>query len=796
MKLLIYGGNEHNIRCEIGKWNLLERGPLLDTYGIPKDGWAIGFGILDNEGFLFLKSERIAETRVYPFTILFAPGDKIWEKFGWNAAHLAASVLGEENRFRLKLMNQPESFSLQNLEEMAQSLVNYPLTPELDLISELIAGTVFESELLTVNTILLNYEFPNLFQLAHEIESLPLFLRTGNGWLLGGSSENAKGLGVKLVFDDNLQRQDTARIETILKNARLLLANLEKVERNADLEKFLKTPVWRWEKDFRESAGNVLPRLNELVELSRRESISDAELLLIDKNDNGFLANDFRRTKLELAYRADKIFSPERTNFLLEKYSVGELSADKLPSQLFDSTAYINWLVHNKKFPSESEFFVNLTEFDYLEICREIIKQEQDLAKLPTLFQKSIAEFQRIGGENSISKLAEIVCDETGDKIIEVWSKHVKSEFFINYLAELFANKAREITKGVKNDRWAEIYLRFGNDAGGKWLDQNVSEQQITIFIEILLGNEKSETIKAWLQALRISPLRSRLSIELKKKIAKLNNDLARTWENFTSLLDITQGISPQIKKLHSPEEEIYLRQELAEILREKPQAEFGKLKTPLRTFFGELPDEFVAENDKRGQKLQDEKPQIAAKKNPPLIAFHAGKVGEAKPQIEEVCRMIRSELSDEDRRRPFLDEIFFKQKSTVSEVFPYLPIKIRAYILELLYDEKPQEFKKLATKLYKEGEFNEFSIALWETLLLSAVGKKIIADLNKGYLKDVVELQRELGAIVERAIEKDKWTFAKKSEEETPEDVSYIDPETEKGFFKEYFGWMTSKKK
>ncbi len=795
MKLLIYGGNEHNIRCEIGKWNLPEKGPLLDTYGIPKDGWTIGFGILDDEGFLFLKSERVAETRVYPFTILFAPGDEVWEKFGWNAAHLAASVLGEKNKFHSQLMDKPETFSLQNLEEMAQTLVKYSLSPELDFTSELIAGTVFESEILTVNPILLNYEFPNHLELAYQIEALPTFLRTGNGWLLGGSSENAKGLGVKLVFDDNLNKQDTVRIGNVLKNARSLLTNLESVNHNANLDKFLKTPVWRWKKDFQASAEDILPRLNELVELSRRENISDDELLLIDKKDNGVLADDFRRARLELAYRAETVFSAKRTQFLLEKYSAGEVSAEQLHARFFETTAYINWLVQNKKLPSDSEFSVKLLEFDYLEICREIIIQEQDLAKLPALFQKSIAELQSIRGENSISRLAEIVRDETGDKIIEVWSKYVKSEFFVNYLAEFFADKAREITKGVKNDRWAEIYLRFGNDAGGKWLEQNVSEQQRTIFIENLLGNEKSQTITAWLQALTVSPLRARLSIEQKKKIAKLNNDLAKTWQNFTSLLDITEGISPQVKKLNSPEEEIYLRQELAEILREKPQAEFGKLKTPIKNFFGDLPNEFIAENDKRGQKLQDEKPNIAAKKNPPLIAFHAGKVAEAKPQIEEVCRMIRSELSDEDRRRPLLDEIFFKQKSTLSEVFPYLPIKIRAYILELLYDEKPKKFKELATKLYKEGEFNEFSVALWETLSLSAVGKIIIADLNKGYLKDVVDLQSELGAIVERAIEKDKWKFAKKSVEETPDDKIF-NPEEEKGFIKEYFGWMTFKKK
>lgn len=796
MKLLIYGGNEHNIRCEIGKWNLPEKGPLLDTYGIPKDGWTIGFGILDDEGFLFLKSERIAETRVYPFTILFAPGDKIWEKFGWNAAHLAASVLGEKNKFHSQLMNQPETFSLQNLEEMAETLVKYSLSSELDFTSELIAGTVFESEILTVNPILLNYEFPNHLELAYQIEALPTFLRTGNGWLLGGSSENAKGLGVKLVFDDNLQRQDTVRIGNVLKNARSLLSNLESVSHNANLDKFLKTPVWRWKKDFQESAENILPRLNELVELSRRENISDDELLLIDKQDNRILADDFRRARLELAHRTETGFSAERTQFLLEKYAAGEISAEKLPARFFDATAYINWLVQNKKFPSESEFAVKLAEFDYLEICREIIKQEQDLAKIPALFQKSIFELQSIGGEDYIAKLAEIVREKTGDQLFEIWTNYNSEEFFKKYLAELFIEKARQFTKARRHERWADIYLRFAEDFGGFWFEKNIPTEQIEIFINLLLQTEKSRTSTVWLQSLTISPLRAKLSIEQKKRIAKLNNDVAISWQNFTSLLDLTEGISPQVKELNSPEEEIYLRRELAELLREKPQAEFGKLKTPMRKFFGDLPDEFIAENDKRGQKLKDETPQIAAKKNPPLIAFHAGKVGESKPQIEEVCRMIRSELSDEERRESFLNEMFFKQKSTLSEVFPYLPIKIRAYILELLYDEKSKKFKELAAKLYKEGEFNEFSVALWETLLLSAVGKNIITELNKGYLKDVVDLQRELGAMVERAIEKDKWKFAKKSEEETPEDVSYIDPDAEKGFFKEYFGWMTSKKK
>ena len=194
---------------------------------------------------MFLKREQIVESRIYPFTILFDPDKEIWKKFGWNAAHLAFSLLNQDNNFLQQLLEKPESFRPESLEEMARNLSHYQITPKRGLISDLIAGTVFENEPITVNPLLLDHTFPQINELVAQLESLPPFLRTGDGWLLGGSSEYAKGLGVKLVFDSNLQRQDTHRIKKICSKAEVSIGNLQSVRQNKILTGFTELPIWR-----------------------------------------------------------------------------------------------------------------------------------------------------------------------------------------------------------------------------------------------------------------------------------------------------------------------------------------------------------------------------------------------------------------------------------------------------------------------------------------------------------------------------------------------------------------------
>lgn len=167
------------------------------------------------------------------------------EKFGWNAAHLAFSLLNQDNNFLQQLLEKPESFRPESLEEMARNLSHYQITPKRGLISDLIAGTVFENEPITVNPLLLDHTFPQINELVAQLESLPPFLRTGDGWLLGGSSEYAKGLGVKLVFDSNLQRQDTDRIKKICSKAEVSIGNLQSVRQNKILTGFTELPIWR-----------------------------------------------------------------------------------------------------------------------------------------------------------------------------------------------------------------------------------------------------------------------------------------------------------------------------------------------------------------------------------------------------------------------------------------------------------------------------------------------------------------------------------------------------------------------
>jgi hypothetical protein len=813
MRLLVYGGNEHNIRCEIGGWDLADKGPLYDTYGIPKGGWTVGFGILNNQGFLFLKTKQTAGARTYPFTILFDPGEEIWHKFGWNAAHLAFSITYEDNKYQTELVNNPESFGVEKLEAMTKSLRSYEIPPKNSPISELIAGTVFETEPLAVNPLQLENSPPALEEIVSQIEALPFFLRTGNGWLFGGSSENAAGLGIKLVFDTNLQTVDAGRIKRVSQKGAETLESLktEGIETQSKLAIYSMTPAWRWKETFNASPSEVLTRLGYLAELENRSGISDDELLLLDKKTDRLFAEDERRIIHRLACRANGDLTPFRTDFLLEGFTSGEFSAEQLPKDHFHQKTYINWLVKNKKFPSESEFAVRLQPFGYFEVCQQIIANETNLQLIPGLFQQSIIELSKNGAYDFIGELAETVEKKTSVKLSEVWFEHREADFFKDFLAPRFEKTAREATKN-KHPDWTNIYLRFANDRGGHWLLKNTSVQQAKAFTEQLIwaltNPPGSREATAWLEALTISPLRSELSTDDKITISRLNNKLADSWRNFTSLMDLLEGKTPSVKKLDSPEEAAFLHRELAEFFEKNPGLGLSKIRIPLKTFFGEDPVEFVAESNRRGEKVKSEKDKqaekntVQKKENQPktpaakneIIPFDEAKIGKLKPFVDEMCQSMQGALSEEATREKFINNFQFDKNSPVYSAFPYLPLKTRANILRLLYEYRAAEFKTETQKLFKEDEFNPFAIALWECLLHSEIGRQIKADLKKR-IGEGVDLDAKLAEIIEKSVENEKWGFNRRQPEDKREDAAYIS-EPGKSFWRQYFGWVIFWKK
>jgi len=670
MRLLVYGGNEHNIRCEIGSWDLSDKGALLDTYGIPKDGWVIGFGILKDEGFLFLKTTQIAGTRIYPFTILLDPGEEIWQKFGWNAAHLACSLLDKYQRFRNELVNNPESFNLQKLKEMIHSLHRYDFEPQETGITYLIAGTVFETNIVAINPLYVGLSIPKPTEIAEQIEAMPPFLRTGNGWLFGGSEANAASLGIKLVFDPNLQTIDRAKINRIIQKGNETLQTLKEVEIETlpELEGFSKIPSWRWRKDFQVGQTEVLLRLSFLAEMEKRSSITDDELSVINKDNNELFDERIRQIVLKLACQTTEILTAYRTNFLLEKYSEGVLHAEQLPKDYLHLSTYKWWLVVNKRFPSESGIAVQLRPFDYFEVCQRIISLEANLTKIPDLFQKSIAELRKAGAEDLIDNLAQTVLEKTGEKLFEIWSDYCGFNFFKKYLAPKFEKKAREMVKN-KHREWSDIYLLFANDFGGKWLHANNLTQQARGFIKQLIkflqkiSNHRQATV--WLQELTVSPLRAELTIEEKSAFANLTQNLSNSWKNFTSLMDLLEGKNHSVKRLDAPQEEIYLRQELKEFLQKNPAVNLEKLREPLKTFFGKYPDEFVqiwnlyrakieSEKEKpvqeKSDRIKNEEKIIAEEKNKPKKTEEKKRKGDKiTSNMGYKCPLCLNELTVQD---------------------------------------------------------------------------------------------------------------------------------------------------
>ena len=802
MRLLVYGGNEHNIRCEIGSWDLADKGPLFDTYGIPKDGWMTGFGILNDQGFLFLKTNQTSGARTYPFTILLDPGEAGWKKFGWNAAHLAFSLTNDDNQYREDLLNNPESFRIEKLEAMVQALRYNNFDTKNGAIAKLIAGSVFENEPISVNPLNVNPSIPALPEIVSHIEALPVFLRTGNGWLFGGSSQNAEGLGIKLVFDANLQTLDEEKIERMIQKGDELLESLKTEEKDdrSKLAQFSAVPSWRWESEFKASAAEVLTRISNLRELEKRSGISDTDLQVYDEKSDLLFADDERRIILDLACRANGVLTPSRTVFLLKALSTGELPPERLPGKYLHPETYKKWLVENRMFPSESPLKIQLDSYDCFEVCRDIIMSETNPNAVPSLFQKSINELRKHEAGDFIENLAEAARVKTAHNLYEVWFDYREKDFFKEYLAPKFEKTAREAAKN-KHPEWMNIYLRFANDDGGHWLLQNTSVIQARLFIQQLAASfaesPNGRGATAWFQALTTSPLRNELTNEEKSRISRLNNQLAESWRNFTTLKNLLEGKNNSVRKLDSPAEAIYLHRELGEFLKENTLPDLKKLRTPLKTFFGDDPDEFVNEFNRQQKEILEKGKQAgaarkaaeqettgdkrAATKNE-IILFDENKIAAIKPLVDEISAMMQGALGEETTRERFVNNFTFDKHSPVFEAFPYLPLTTRANVLQLLYDYRNADLKTEVQKFYKENQYSAFALALWECILLTETGRKIKEDLLRmGVSVDVIDAR--LKEHVERSVDKAKWTYTRTKAEDAPEPKA-IRRDTEKSFW------------
>ena len=219
MKILAYGGNEYSMRTLIGEWPGISSEYLGDLYGIPSGSPSFGL-IFPGGSPALLYRERINPQYRggYPYTVLLDLGpwegaDTLWSRAAWNAAGLLECMFGAQSSRRATFMT-PEHLSTALLNSVVEEIL---AKRELDRFAqETTKLMAFEKKWASFLAGSLNAQVPvvappralelerrpTMAELASLNLRLPPWLRTGRGWMVGGSYTQAAGFGASALLDD------------------------------------------------------------------------------------------------------------------------------------------------------------------------------------------------------------------------------------------------------------------------------------------------------------------------------------------------------------------------------------------------------------------------------------------------------------------------------------------------------------------------------------------------------------------------------------------------------------------
>jgi hypothetical protein len=207
------------MRTLIGEWPGISSEYLGDLYGIPSG--SPGFGLIFPGGSpALLYRERINPQYRggYPYTVLLDLGpwegaDTLWSRAEWNAAGLLECMFGLMSPRRATFMT-PEHLSTALLRSVIEEIL---AKRELDRFAqETTRLAAFEKKWASFLAGSLNSQVPvvappralgieqrpTMAELASLSFRLPPWLRTGRGWMVGGSYTQAAGFGAGALLDD------------------------------------------------------------------------------------------------------------------------------------------------------------------------------------------------------------------------------------------------------------------------------------------------------------------------------------------------------------------------------------------------------------------------------------------------------------------------------------------------------------------------------------------------------------------------------------------------------------------
>ena len=547
MKILAYGGNEYSMRTLIGEWPGISSEYLGDLYGIPAGSPSFGL-IFPGGSPALLYRERINPQYRggYPYTVLLDLGpwegaDTLWSRAGWNVAGLLECMFGTQSSRRATFM-APERLSTALLNSVVEEIL---AKRELDRFArETTKLTAFEKKWASFLAGSLNAQVPvvappralgieqrpTMAELASLSFRLPPWLRTGRGWMVGGSYTQAAGFGAGALLDDEPfgERIDPSPVIRDGDQLQSLLQQLSESPSTAERARALvNQPAINWPdaKQFFDRAG-----------LLRQATDGDDSEFPEELPEDGMLAAEIFAAAFQnaqdKAHRQIRI-GPNQTRAILEsrrrfgptripRAMVPYLDADTLSSQL------------------DAESVPPLVP-EYLDLPPDLClarSKRQMIAKKGEVTRADLERWRWFLRET-----------EAGEAEIEFLKEFAQRQ---PWLAPWKSNEDPKLNQILKQE--AASRLRKGPDNPGRtWLYDSLfflPAEEVNAELEKFKGNLDSPlkdltlqlreeprqlgaAARAWLKHLASSSLRHDLAVETKLAIAYENPP---GWANFWSL--------------------------------------------------------------------------------------------------------------------------------------------------------------------------------------------------------------------------------------------------------------------
>jgi hypothetical protein len=301
LRFLAYGGTQYSERNRIGAWPKLD--PHFRSKSALDDAGHLSFGCGAGDDDAFLIVRQLQETRDrsgVPYTLLLAPSDAHWEKFGWNAALLLQSILDDQEA-KAALLGNPEGLGPSQLDAILGSLKlpdvrRRPETQSSPLLDCWMGAAVASSNVTASPQRLGLGDRVEVDDLAGALDGLPPAFRMGYGWLIGGDRGLADALGARLLVDANASRSaNESETNAVQLRGRELLGAWnglpEGSRRESTLAELFALPLWQWKNELQAVERNLLRLVHvqsgdlplsdvvhELEQLNRAEPLA-AEVL-------------------------------------------------------------------------------------------------------------------------------------------------------------------------------------------------------------------------------------------------------------------------------------------------------------------------------------------------------------------------------------------------------------------------------------------------------------------------------------------------------------------------------------